>query len=135
MDARIDVFAMFGLHEGDAHVVRNAGGLVTDDVLRSLTVSQHALGTTEVALVQHTGCGLLSITEEGFAEQVRARTGARPPWRVGAFTDLEASVQNSVRLIRESPMLVSTTSVRGFVFDVESGELREVAVPARRLVS
>ncbi|MGF7234263.1 MAG: beta-class carbonic anhydrase, partial [Frankia sp.] len=123
MDARIDVFAIFGLHEGDAHVIRNAGGLVTEDVLRSLTVSQHALGTTEVIIVQHTGCGLLSVTEEAFAANVMATSGIRPPWPIGAFTDLDANVRDSVHTIQDSPLLRSTTAVRGFVFDVDSGEV------------
>ncbi len=136
MDARLDVFAIFGLHEGDAHVIRNAGGLVTEDVLRSLTVSQHALGTTEVIVVQHTGCGLLSITEEDFAEKVLATSGTRPPWPVGAFTDLDANVRDSVDAIRNNPLLTSTTAARGFVFDVDSGEVREVrASSERRLAS
>lgn len=126
MDSRIDLFALFGLAIGEAHVVRNAGGVVTEDTVRSLAISQQELGTSEVILVHHTGCGLLGITEEGFADRMEADTGVRPDWPVRAFTDLDANVAESLALVRQSPFLARSTSVRGFVFDVETGALREV---------
>ena len=125
MDARIDVEALFGLAEGDAHILRNAGGVVTEDMERSLAISQHVLGTSEILLVHHTGCGLAEITDEGFRRSVEARTGVRPNWSVHAFTDVADDVRRSIRLLRSSPFLCST-SVRGFVYDVATGELTEV---------
>ncbi len=126
MDARLDVHALLGLAEGDAHVLRNAGGVVTDDVIRSLAVSQHELGTTEIILLQHTQCGMMTITDDGFREKLFEHVGVRPAWPVHAFTDLEASIRVSVSRLRSSPFLSASTSVRGFVYDVASGTLGEV---------
>ena len=119
------LFPMLGLEVGDAHVIRNAGGVITEDVIRSLTVSQHALGTREILPVHHTQCGLMSTDDTTFADLVEQATGRRPPWAVRAFRDPEDDVRESVRLIRESPYLLSR-EVRGTVYDVASGELREV---------
>ncbi|EFC86268.1 carbonic anhydrase [Parafrankia sp. EUN1f] len=126
MDARLNVEALFGLAEGDAHIVRNAGGVVTEDVERSLAVSQHALGTTEIILVHHTRCGMEQISDEGFSEALAERTGVRPPWRVRAFADVAVDVLEGIRTLRSSPFLRASTSVRGFVYDVDSGELQEI---------
>jgi carbonic anhydrase len=125
MDSRMPLFGMLGLAVGDAHIIRNAGGVVTDDTLRSLTVSQHVLGTREILLVHHTNCGLEATDEQSFADQVEQATGHRPPWPVRAFTDVDAAVRESMRLLRESPYLLSH-EVRGTVYDVATGELREV---------
>lgn len=127
MDTRLSPYAILGLVEGDAHVIRNAGGLVTDDVLRSLAASQHLLGTRSVMIVQHTRCGLMSITDEEFGARLREHAGAEPAWTLQAFTDLEESVRRGVELVRSSPFLPHRDDVRGFVFDVDSGELHEVA--------
>jgi carbonic anhydrase len=129
MDARIDVFALFGLSEGDAHVLRNAGGVVTDDVHRSLAVSQHELGTTEIVLVHHTDCGMVRITDEGFARKLERLTGTRPGFPIHAFADVSDDVRASVAALRSSPFLRATTSIRGFVYDVFTGRLVEVACP------
>ena len=126
MDARLDLFRMLGLEVGDAHLLRNAGGLVTDDVIRSLTLSQRALGTRQIVLVHHTDCGLQKIDDEGFLDQIEAETGQRPTWRPGAFTDPFEDVRVSLRRLHECPFLLSQDA-RGFVFDVRSGELVEVA--------
>jgi carbonic anhydrase len=126
MDARLDPSRLLGLREGDAHVIRNAGGVVTDDTIRSLSISQRLLGTEEVVLVQHTDCGLLTITDEEFAQAVEEDVGVRPQWPAEAFTDLDENVRRSVTRIKSSPFLPHTDSVRGFVFDVRTGELREV---------
>jgi len=126
MDARIHVEALLGLEEGDAHVLRNAGGVITTDVVRSLAISQHVLGTTEVILIHHTGCGLENITDDGFHDQLERETGVRPEWPVQTFTDVAADVRRSIRVVRSSPFLRSTTSVRGFVYQVDNGELVEI---------
>ncbi len=126
MDARLDVSAMLGLGPGEAHVLRNAGGIVTDDVVRSLAISQRRLGTREVVLVQHSGCGLLGFTDEQFAAELAADAGSPPKWRAGAFTDVEAAVGSSLRALRESPYLPHREGIRGFVLDVQSGLLTEV---------
>jgi carbonic anhydrase len=126
MDARLRLFSLLGLDEGDAHVIRNAGGVVTDDTIRSLSVSQHLLETADVMVIQHTDCGLVKSTDEGFDKLMRDHAGRRPSWGLRAITDLDESVRESVRTIRESPFLVNRGEVRGFVFDVASGELREV---------
>ena len=126
MDARMDVLPMLGLEIGDAHVIRNAGGVVTEDTIRSLTVSQHLLGTREILLVHHTRCGLEGADEVAFAEGVEAATGSRPPWALRAFRSVDEDVRDSLRLIRECPYLVSH-EVRGTVYDVETGRLREVS--------
>ncbi|SOC49070.1 carbonic anhydrase [Blastococcus aggregatus] len=125
MDSRIPLFGVLGLEIGDAHVIRNAGGVITEDVIRSLTISQHALGTREIVLVHHTECGLQSTDDISFADAVEAATGRRPPWAARAFTDVDQDVRESMRLIRESPYLLSR-EVRGTVFDVTTGRLREV---------
>ena len=125
MDARLAPTRILGLEQGDAHVIRNAGGVVTDEEIRSLAISQHLLGTTEIMLIQHTDCGLLKITDEEFAELMEREAGERPPWKARAFTDLEESVRESKRRIEASPFIPSKR-VRGFVYEVESGELREV---------
>ncbi len=126
MDARLDVHALLGLAEGDAHVVRNAGGVVTEDVIRSLAVSQHELGTTEIMIIHHTGCGMQTITDEGFRRKLEHRTGVRPTFRVHAFTDVEGDVRASIDTLRSSPFLPGSRSIRGFVYDVASGGLTEV---------
>ena len=126
MDSRIDLFGLLGLHLGEAHIIRNAGGLVTDDVLRSLTLSQALLSTREIMVVQHTGCGL-----HGDEQQLRARvaeaTGAEPPWPLGAFEDVDASVRRQLEILRSTPHLVGGDRARGFVYEVETGRLRDVA--------
>ena len=126
MDSRIDLFQLLGVGLGEAHVIRNAGGLVTDDALRSLALSQALLGTREIMVIQHTGCGL-----HGEEERLRARvaeaTGAEPPWPLGAFDDVEASVRRQLDILRATPHLVGGDTARGFVYEVETGRLREVA--------
>jgi carbonic anhydrase len=127
MDARLDVAAVLGLPEGAAHVIRNAGGVVTDDAVRSLAISQHELGTREIVLIQHTRCGMQTITDDGFRNSLEQRTGSRPDWPVLAFHDLDENVRSSVRALAESPYLRQSTSIRGFVYDIATGVLREVA--------
>jgi carbonic anhydrase len=126
MDARLDPRGLLGLRDGDAHVIRNAGGVVTPDVIRSLTISQRLLGTTEVVLIHHTRCGMLGITDEEFRARLRADTGAEPDWETGAFASLEQSVQDCAARIAASPFIMRKDAVRGFVFDVETGALREI---------
>ena len=126
MDARLDPAKALGLEEGDAHVIRNAGGVVTDDALRSLAISQHLLGTEEIILIQHTDCGMQKVTDDELSERLEDHAGEKPPFRAHAFDDLEQNVRESVRMLRESPFLLNTDAVRGFVFDVESGLLREL---------
>ena len=128
MDARMDVYALLGLAPGEAHVVRNAGGVVTDDVLRSLTISQHQLGTTEIMLIHHTECGMQTFTDQEFKAKIAAETGRRPQWSSMAFTDLDQDVRNSIAQVKACPFLNRTREVRGFVFDVDTGTLREVRV-------
>ena len=130
MDTRLDPNLILGLELGDAHVIRNAGGVITDDEIRSLAISQRLLGTREVIVIQHTDCGMLTFTDEEFAGQLERNTGRRPEWSAGAFSDLEQSVRDSVRAIEESPFVPHTGSVRGYVYEVESGRLREVSAPA-----
>lgn len=125
MDARLDVHAMLGLELGDTHVIRNAGGVVTDDVVRSLTISQRHLGTTQVVLIHHTQCGMLTVTED-FRRELEADTGLRPQWAVEAFVDLDGDVRQSMNRVRRSPFLLHSEGVRGFVYDVTTGLLREV---------
>ena len=125
MDARMDVYRLLDLEPGEAHVIRNAGGVVTDDVLRSLAISQHVLGTREVLLVHHTRCGLQGADEVAFADAVEQATGARPPWPMRAFADVEDDVRASMRLVRECPYLLSQ-EVRGAVYDVATGRLHEI---------
>jgi carbonic anhydrase len=125
MDTRIDLFPMLGLERGDAHIIRNAGGLVTDDAIRSLSVSQRVLGTEDVVVVMHEGCGLHGASEDDFAAALRA-DGVLPSWRLGAFADVEDTLRHSLERLRSSPELVHRDHIRGFVFDPEDGTLREV---------
>jgi carbonic anhydrase len=126
MDARLDVYRVLGLAEGDAHVIRNAGGVVTDDEIRSLAISQRLLGTREIVLIHHTDCGMLTFTDEDLLGAIEADTGVRPTWSCETFTDLEADVRASVQRILDSPFVPVKDSVRGFVFDVATGRLTEV---------
>jgi carbonic anhydrase len=128
MDSRLDVFAALGLHEGDAHVLRNAGGVITDDVIRSLAVSQRRLGTREVMLIHHTDCGMQSLTDDGFRAELQEATGVAPAFAIESFTDVEADVRQSILRVRRSPFLLHRDVVRGFVYDVDTHRLREVAV-------
>jgi carbonic anhydrase len=127
MDARLDPAQLLGLALGDAHVIRNAGGVVSDDAIRSLAMSQHLLGTEEIVLIQHTDCGLLSITDEEFAARLEREAGRRPEWHAHAFDDLEQNVRDSVAKLRSDPFLLHTDKVSGFVYEVETGRLREVS--------
>src|SRR5688500_1391238 len=126
MDARLDVHAILGLEIGDAHVIRNAGGVVTDDEIRSLAISQRLLGTTEIVLIHHTDCGMLTFTDEDFRTSIEQDTGVRPDWHSEAFPDLEADVRTCLKKILDSPFIPDKHSVRGFVFDVGTGRLTEV---------
>ena len=126
MDARIDVFGVLGLELGQAHVLRNAGGVVTDDTIRSLTISQRALGTREVVLVHHTRCGMLGLSEDAFRAEVLAETGLKPTWALEAFTDLEVDLRASAQRVRTSPFLLHTDAVSGFVYDVDTGRVHRV---------
>ncbi len=126
MDARLEMGALLGLEEGDAHVIRNAGGVVTDDVIRSLTISQRLLGTREVMLIHHTDCGMLTFTDAELKEAIQKETGIRPPFAMDAFSDLEDDVRQSIARIHASPFVVHKDAIRGFVFEVETGRLREV---------
>jgi carbonic anhydrase len=128
MDARLDVHDILGLDIGEAHIIRNAGGVVTDDAIRSLAISQRLLGTEEIVLIHHTECGMLSFTDDEFREQVQRDTGIKPPWSPESFTDLDADVRSSIGRIRTSPFIPHKDSVRGFVYDVKSGKLREVSL-------
>ncbi|MEV7550451.1 carbonic anhydrase [Amycolatopsis sp. NPDC089917] len=127
MDARIRVFEIFGLLQGESHVLRNAGGVVTDDMIRSLALSQRKLGTREVLIVQHTECGLSMVTEDDFKDELEEASGLRPTWAVEAFREVEDSVRRSVQRVRRSDFLPHTDNVRGFVYDVKTGHLTEVA--------
>lgn len=127
MDARLNVYGALGLEEGEAHVIRNAGGVVTDDEIRSLAISQRLLGTTEIVLIHHTDCGMLTFTDDEFAAALEADTGQEPHWHAQAFDDLDEDVRASVERIQTSPFIPHTDQVRGFVFDVGTGRLREVA--------
>lgn len=126
MDARIDLFAALGLQLGEVHVIRNAGGVVTDDVLRSLVLSQRKLGTHEVLLAHHTDCGLFGLDDDELLDEIEAESGARPPFRFGGFTDVDASVRESVARVRAAGFVPHRDAVRGFVYDVSTGRLREV---------
>ena len=126
MDARIDPVRMFGLASGDAHIVRNAGAVATDDVIRSVAVSQQLLGTRHVIVVGHTGCGLEGLAEEDFADKLAKLAGARPSWSAGTFSDVAESVTEAVRTLNDSPFVVTESAVRGFVYDVSSGTLDDV---------
>jgi carbonic anhydrase len=128
MDARLNPYAVLGLEPGDAHVIRNAGGVITDDEIRSLAISQRLLGTQEIILIHHTDCGMLGLSDEDFKREVREDTGVEPPWPVEGFDDLEKSVRRSSERIRSSPFIPNKESIRGFVYDVKSGRLDEVTV-------
>jgi carbonic anhydrase len=125
MDARLNVYGLLGLKEGDAHVIRNAGGVVSDDVVRSLTISQRLLGTTEIVLIHHTDCGMLTFSDDAVKAQITADTGIRPPFALEAFSDLDDDVRQSIARVKASPFLPNK-NVRGFVYEVEKGTLREV---------
>src|SRR5947207_13162050 len=126
MDARLDVHKILGLNEGDAHVIRNAGGVVTDDVIRSLAISQRLLGTNEIVLIHHTDCGMLTFHDDEVKAQIEADTGIRPPFALEAFGDVDADVRQSIARIKASPFVPSKDSIRGFVYEVETGRLREI---------
>jgi carbonic anhydrase len=126
MDARLNVYAILGLQDGEAHVIRNAGGVVTEDEIRSLAISQRLLGTREIILIHHTDCGMLTFTDDGFKQQIQEETGLKPAWAAEAFPDLDEDVRQSLKRIRTSPFIPHTDSVRGFVFDVATGRLNEV---------
>ena len=126
MDSRIDVFALFGLSLGEVHVLRNAGGVVTDDVVRSMTISQRKLGTRHVLVVQHSGCGLATFTDEEFAEELADEVGMRPPWRTHAFRDPAVNVRRGMARLRHDPFLLPGTDVRGFVLDIDAFTLDEI---------
>jgi carbonic anhydrase len=126
MDARVSPYVMLGLTEGDAHVIRNAGGVVTDDEIRSLAISQRLLGTEEVMVIHHTDCGMLTFSDDEFRRQIQEETGVKPQWAAEAFPELEEDVRQSVARIKASPFIPRKDGVRGFVYDVETGALREV---------
>lgn len=126
MDCRIDLYATFGLRRGEVHILRNAGGAVTDDVIRSLAISQLKLGTREIMLIHHTRCGMTAFTEGEFHRELETATGIRPTWAVEAFTNIEDDVRQSIKRIQLSPFLGQTTSVRGFVYDVDTSAVTEV---------
>jgi carbonic anhydrase len=126
MDARLNPYGLLGLKEGDAHVIRNAGGAVTEDVIRSLTISQRLLGTEEIVLIHHTDCGMLTFSDDAFRRSIQDETGVRPPWAAEAFVDLEEDVRQSIARVRSSPFIPRRDRVRGFVYDVTTGGLSEV---------
>ncbi|MGD0937142.1 MAG: carbonic anhydrase [Streptosporangiaceae bacterium] len=126
MDARLNVYAILGLEEGQAHVIRNAGGVVTDDEIRSLTISQRLLGTTSIILIHHTDCGMLTFTDDQFKASIQQDVGIKPEWAAEAFPDLDEDVRQSIARVKVSPFIPHTDDVRGFVFDVGTGRLREV---------
>ena len=127
MDARLNVYGILGLQEGEAHVIRNAGGVITDDEIRSLTISQRLLGTQEIILIHHTDCGMLTSTDDDFKASIQQDTGIKPEWAAEAFPDLDEDVRQSINRIKASPFIPHKDSVRGFVFDVATGKLNEVA--------
>ena len=126
MDARLNVYALLGLEEGQAHVIRNAGGVVTEDVIRSLAISQWLLGTGEIVLIHHTDCGMLTFTDDEVKADIESKTGLRPHFALEAFSDLENDIRQSIARIKASPFVASKDSVRGFVYDVHTGHLQEV---------
>jgi carbonic anhydrase len=126
MDARLNVYAALGLQEGDAHVIRNAGGVATDDVIRSLAISQRLLGTEEIILIHHTDCGMLTFNDDAFKRSIEDETGIKPQWAAESFTDADVDVRQSIARIKGNPFIPRTDNVRGFVFEVKSGALREV---------
>jgi carbonic anhydrase len=127
MDARLNVYGILGLDLGEAHVIRNAGGVVTDDEIRSLAISQRLLGTREIVLIHHTDCGMLTFTDDAFKAAIQQDTGIKPPWAAESFADLDADVRQSVARIKASPFVPHTDAIRGFVFDVATGQLNEVS--------
>jgi carbonic anhydrase len=127
MDARLNPYALLGLQEGDAHVVRNAGGVITDDEIRSLTISQRLAGTEEIMLIHHSDCGMLTFPDDDLRRQIQLETGVKPEWAAEAFDDLDEDVRQSVARIKASPFIPRKDKVRGFVYEVETGRLREVA--------
>jgi carbonic anhydrase len=128
MDARIDVYRALGINEGESHVIRNAGGVATDDAIRSLAISQRLLGTTEIVLIHHTDCGMLTFTDDDFKRSIQDETGVKPTWSPEAFPDVAEDVRQSLRRIENSPFVTKHTSLRGFVFDVATGKLDEVTL-------
>ncbi|MGC3955328.1 MAG: carbonic anhydrase [Propionicimonas sp.] len=126
MDARLNVYAILGLGDGEAHVIRNAGGVVTDDEIRSLAISQRLLGTKEIILIHHTDCGMLTFTDDDFKRAIQDETGIKPEWAAESFTDLDEDVRQSIARIKASPFVVHKDAIRGFVFDVATGQLNEV---------
>ena len=130
MDARLDVHKILGLEEGDAHIIRNAGGVATEDAIRSLVISQRLLGTKEIVLIHHTDCGMLTFKDDDVKRKIESEVGIRPPFAFEAFSDLEADVRQSIARIQASPFILNKSSVRGFIYDVKSGRLNEVRIPA-----
>ena len=130
MDARLNPHALLGLEEGDAHVIRNAGGVITDDEIRSLAISQRLLGTKEIILIHHTDCGMLTFSDDDFRRQVEQETGIKPAWACEAFDDLEEDVRQSIARIESSPFIPRKDKIRGFVYEVETGRVREVELVA-----
>ena len=126
MDARLNPYGALGLSEGDAHVIRNAGGVVTDDEIRSLAISQRLLGTEEIILIHHTDCGMLTFTDDEFKDSIERETGIKPAWSAESFSDLETDVRQSIARIKASPFIPRKDSIRGFIYDVQTGTLREV---------
>jgi carbonic anhydrase len=126
MDARLNPYGLLGLQEGDAHVIRNAGGVITDDEIRSLAISQRLLGTEEIVLIHHTDCGMLTFTDDDFRRSIQDETGIKPEWAAEAFPDVDEDVRQSLARVKASPFIPKKDSVRGFVYEVESGNLREV---------
>ena len=126
MDARLNVYRILGLNDGEAHVIRNAGGVITDDEMRSLAISQRLLGTNEIILIHHTDCGMLTFTDDAFKRDIQDETGVKPEWAAEAFPDLEEDVRQSLRRIENSPFVTKHESLRGFIFDVATGQLTEV---------
>ena len=127
MDARLNVYGMLGLEEGDAHVIRNAGGVITDDEVRSLAISQRLLGTREIVLIHHTGCGMLTFSDDDLKQQIQDDVGVKPHFSMESFPDLEGDVRQSIARIQASPFIPHKDAVRGFVYEVETGRLREVS--------
>jgi carbonic anhydrase len=127
MDARLNVYAILGLNDGEAHVIRNAGGVVTDDEIRSLAISQRLLGTSEIILIHHTECGMLTFTDDDFKRAIQDETGIKPAWAAESFTDLTEDVRQSMARIKASPFIPHKDAIRGFIFDVATGRLNEVS--------
>jgi carbonic anhydrase len=126
MDARLNVYGILGLADGEAHVIRNAGGVVTDDEIRSLAISQRLLGTKEIILIHHTDCGMLTFTDDEFKKSIQDETGIKPEWAAESFSDLDEDVRQSIKRIKANPFVPHTDQVRGFIFDVATGKLNEV---------